>query len=71
MNRVLKSLRADRIACLERHCLTILDMGRLVLLTRTTVPDFTTDIDRRKAPPSGSLHVQEAKIDPTYLAALH
>jgi len=34
VNRVLKSLRDNRIACLERHYLTILDMQRLVLLSQ-------------------------------------
>jgi CRP-like cAMP-binding protein len=34
VNRVLRSLRDERIACLERHCLTILDMQRLVLLSQ-------------------------------------
>jgi len=35
VNRVLRSLRDERIACLERHCLTILDMRRLVLLSQS------------------------------------
>src|SRR4051794_7142674 len=35
VNRVLRSLRDERIACLERHCLTILDMQRLVLLSQS------------------------------------
>src|SRR3954449_8169177 len=34
VNRVLKSLLDERVACLERHFLTILDMERLVLLSR-------------------------------------
>jgi CRP/FNR family transcriptional regulator len=32
VNRVLRSLRAERIASLEKHCVTILDLERLAIL---------------------------------------
>jgi CRP-like cAMP-binding protein len=56
VNRVLKSLRVDRIASLERHCLTILDMRRLVQLSRKReMPDAgmsgpTGDLEPSPAP---------------------
>jgi len=34
VNRVLRSLRQERIAALENHCLTILDFERLVRLAK-------------------------------------
>lgn len=55
VNRVLKALRTERIACLERHCLTILDMPRLVLLTRKRVmPAVASDVG--EPPPSKVSH---------------
>jgi DNA-binding transcriptional regulator LsrR (DeoR family) len=35
VNRVLQSLRAERILDLERHCVTILDLHRLTSLTQS------------------------------------
>ena len=34
INRVLRSLRAERVVGLEKHCVTILDLERLVILAR-------------------------------------
>lgn len=34
INRVLRSLRSERIVDLEKHCVTVLDLERLVLLAR-------------------------------------
>jgi CRP-like cAMP-binding protein len=64
VNRVLKSLRADRIAQLERHCLTILDMQRLILLSRRhALGNVASDVGRREAPRSGASHADYAKND--------
>ena len=34
INRVLRSLRAERVVALEKHCVTILDLERLVIMAR-------------------------------------
>jgi hypothetical protein len=38
INRVLRSLRDDRIVNLEKHCVTIIDLARLTNLARNEEP---------------------------------
>jgi CRP/FNR family transcriptional regulator, anaerobic regulatory protein len=49
VNRVLKSLRNDRIARLEKNCITILDLEQLTLLAR----GLSDSISKLDAVPSG------------------
>jgi CRP/FNR family transcriptional regulator, anaerobic regulatory protein len=67
VNRVLKSLRNDRIARLERNCVTILDLDRLTLLARG-VSDTSSELDRSDSTPSGERVVDRVGA-PTFAPA--
>jgi CRP/FNR family transcriptional regulator len=57
VNRVLKALRTEQIARLERHSLTILDMRRLVLLSRKReVRNITSGVGPQETPFSEASH---------------
>jgi CRP/FNR family transcriptional regulator, anaerobic regulatory protein len=56
INRVLRSLRDERIACLERNCVTILDLERLTLLAQQpAMPDIPDKLDPKSLVPSENL----------------
>jgi CRP/FNR family transcriptional regulator, anaerobic regulatory protein len=56
VNRVLRSLRDERIACLENHCLTILDLERLMMLAKDGSMESLGEglLDEPTPPNSGS-----------------
>jgi CRP-like cAMP-binding protein len=56
VNRVLRSLRNEQIACLERNCATILDLEQLALLAQQRVAtDITDKLDPKRSAPAGDL----------------
>lgn len=64
VNRVLKALRTERVAQLEKHSLTILDMRRLVLLSRKReVRNVTRGVSRGEAPFTVAAHATYAQPD--------
>lgn len=64
VNRVLKALRTERVAQLEKHSLTILDMRRLVLLSRKReVRHVMSDTGRSEIPFAEAAHVIYAQPD--------
>jgi CRP/FNR family transcriptional regulator, anaerobic regulatory protein len=42
INRVLRSLREERVAQVEKHCVSILDLGRLRALAQRDTPESST-----------------------------